>query len=102
MGKPVNTSCRAHEDDALLGAAALRDILIGRDPAAIAGRLTRDQDDAIVAQFEEMRRRDPLADQRKFLRIKFVRGFVRMIAGGDAERENVAEDDAGRNCDDDR
>ena len=40
FGSPVNDVVPRHEDDALLGAAALGHVLVGRDPAAIAGWLT--------------------------------------------------------------
>ena len=50
LGRSVSASWRAMWAMLCLGAVALGDVLVGRDPAALRHRLVRDLDDAAVGE----------------------------------------------------
>ena len=77
-----------HVNDLGLGAPALGDVFIGRDPAAVGGRAVQAGNHPAVVEFIKMRRLVAVADQPDALRPQLIGGFVGMIPHRDADLDH--------------
>ena len=84
-----------HEGDAGFGAALLGNVVVGGDPAAVAGGLLRDRDHPSVGQLLEIRSHFAAAQMPLAIFDDLREGAAAVITGGDTEHQHVVIADAG-------